>query len=117
MKKFQFTALIFTLFVAFFAVSCAGAKGEAEKTIDSYVELLKAKNFAKAWEMLSGRLALHSGLRDSYSATSAPTPALSGESAAARQKAGPSAMRSRSDSLRLSISSTRSSIVPAATKR
>ena len=52
MKKFQFTALIFTLFVAFFAVSCAGAKGEAEKTIDSYVELLKAKNFAKAWEML-----------------------------------------------------------------
>ena len=52
MKKFQFTALIFTLFVAFFAVSCAGSKGEAEKTIDSYVELLKAKNFAKAWEML-----------------------------------------------------------------
>ena len=52
MKKFQFTGLIFTLFLAFFAVSCAGTKGEAEKTIESYVELLKAKNFAKAWEML-----------------------------------------------------------------
>ncbi len=52
MKKVQFTGLIFTLFVAFFAVSCAGSKGEAEKTIESYVELLKAKNFAKAWEML-----------------------------------------------------------------
>ncbi len=52
MKKFQFTALIFTLFLAFFTVSCAGSKGEAEKTIESYVELLKAKNFAKAWEML-----------------------------------------------------------------
>ena len=52
MKKFQFTGLIFALFVAFFAVSCAGAKGEAEKTIESYVELLKAKNFARAWEML-----------------------------------------------------------------
>ena len=52
MKKFQFTGLILTLFAAFFAVSCAGAKGEAEKTIESYVELLKAKNFAKAWEML-----------------------------------------------------------------
>ena len=52
MKKFQFTALIFTVFIALFAVSCAGSKGEAEKTIESYVELLKAKNFAKAWEML-----------------------------------------------------------------
>jgi len=52
MKKFQFSALILAVFVAFFAVSCAGSKGEAEKTIDSYVELLKAKNFAKAWEML-----------------------------------------------------------------
>ena len=49
MKKFQFTGLIFTLFLAFFAVSCAGSKGEAEKTIESYVELLKAKNFARAW--------------------------------------------------------------------
>ena len=52
MKKFQFTGLILAVFVAFFAVSCAGSKGEAEKTIESYVELLKAKNFAKAWEML-----------------------------------------------------------------
>ncbi len=52
MKKFQFTGLILAVFAAFFAVSCAGSKGEAEKTIDSYVELLKAKNFARAWEML-----------------------------------------------------------------
>jgi hypothetical protein len=52
MKKFQFTGLILAVLAAFFAVSCAGSKGEAEKTIDSYVELLKAKNFARAWEML-----------------------------------------------------------------
>ena len=52
MKKFQFTSLVSVLFFAFFMVSCSASKGDAEKVIDSYVGLLKAKNFAQAWEML-----------------------------------------------------------------
>ena len=52
MKKISFTALLLVLIFSLFTTACTVTKSEAEKKVDKYVELLKAKNFAKAWEML-----------------------------------------------------------------
>lgn len=52
MKKFQLTGLIFVCLLAFFTVSCSSPKSEVEKTVDSYLALLKAKNLQGAWDML-----------------------------------------------------------------
>jgi len=52
MKRISFTALLLVLLFSFFSTSCSVTKSEAEKKVDKYVEFLKAKNFAKAWEML-----------------------------------------------------------------
>ncbi len=52
MRKF------FLVFVCLFCcfsltfVSCTRKKNEAEKTVESYFELLKQRNFAQAWDML-----------------------------------------------------------------
>lgn len=52
MKKISLTALFIVLMFSIFSTSCTVTKSDAEKKVDKYVEYLKAKNFAKAWEML-----------------------------------------------------------------
>jgi hypothetical protein len=52
MKK---SFLILVCLVSFFfiaSIGCTKKKNEAEKTVDTYFELIKQKNFAKAWDML-----------------------------------------------------------------
>ena len=52
MKRFSlFTFTVFCL-VSLFSTGCSTSKGEAEKTVDSFMDLVKKKNFAMAWEMI-----------------------------------------------------------------
>ena len=51
MKKFSLVLACFTCFIALFFTGCT-KKNEAEKAVEGYFELLKQKNFAKAWDML-----------------------------------------------------------------
>jgi hypothetical protein len=52
MKRFSlFTFTVFCL-VSLFSAGCSTSKGEAEKTVDSFMDLVKKKNFAMAWEMI-----------------------------------------------------------------
>jgi hypothetical protein len=39
-------------FLTLVLVSCSSSKSDAEKTLDTYFNLLKSKNFARAWDML-----------------------------------------------------------------
>jgi hypothetical protein len=52
MKRFSFVTLIALFFLSIVSVSCSSSKGEAEKTVDSFMEFVKQKNFAMAWDML-----------------------------------------------------------------
>ncbi|HSW60358.1 MAG TPA: hypothetical protein VLJ60_06130 [bacterium] len=52
MKRFSFVTLIALFFLSIVSVSCSSGKGEAEKTVDSFMEFVKQKNFAMAWDML-----------------------------------------------------------------
>jgi len=52
MKKISLTALFIVLLFSIFSTSCSVVKSDAEKKVDKYVEYLKIRNFAKAWEML-----------------------------------------------------------------
>ena len=49
LSLFTFTVFCFALLLC---PACSTSKGEAEKTVDSFMELVKAKNFAMAWDML-----------------------------------------------------------------
>lgn len=52
MKKNSIFTLIAVCFFSVVFVSCSTSKSEAEKTVDSFMELVKQKNFARAWDML-----------------------------------------------------------------
>lgn len=52
MKRFSVVTLFFLSFSALFFISCSTSKSEAEKSLDSYMELLKSKNYARAYDML-----------------------------------------------------------------
>ncbi|MGI6394617.1 MAG: hypothetical protein ACOX2F_07840 [bacterium] len=50
----RFSLIVFSFFLLFsaFSVSCSTSKGDAEKTVDRFIDLVKQKNFAVAWDML-----------------------------------------------------------------
>lgn len=52
MKRFSLVLLCLVLLLSLIPIGCTKKKTEAEKTVESYFELLKQKNYAKAWEML-----------------------------------------------------------------
>jgi len=52
MKKFSLVIFITVCFFSTVFVSCTATKSEAEKTVDSFMELVKQKNFGRAWDML-----------------------------------------------------------------
>lgn len=52
MKKINLFCLGLAAFLALVLVSCSSSKSDAEKTLDTYFNLLKSKNFARAWDML-----------------------------------------------------------------
>jgi len=52
MKRFSIVTLIAVCFLSIVFVSCAATKSDAEKTVDSFMELAKQKNFARAWDMI-----------------------------------------------------------------
>ena len=48
MKKINLFCLGLAAFLALVLVSCSSSKSDAEKTLDTYFNLLKSKNFARA---------------------------------------------------------------------
>ena len=52
MKKLNLFCLGLTALLALLFVSCSSSKSDAEKTLYTYFNLLKSKNFARAWDML-----------------------------------------------------------------
>lgn len=52
MKRFSLVTLIIVCFLSIVSVSCSTNKSEAETAVDSFMQLLKDKNFARAWDML-----------------------------------------------------------------
>lgn len=52
MKKINLFCLGLAAFLTLVLVSCSSSKSDAEKTLDTYFNLLKSKNFARAWDML-----------------------------------------------------------------
>jgi hypothetical protein len=52
MKKFSLVIFIMVCFFSTVFVSCTATKSDAEKTVDSFMELVKQKNFGRAWDML-----------------------------------------------------------------
>ncbi|HNW81893.1 MAG TPA: hypothetical protein PKG52_03280 [bacterium] len=52
MKRFSIVTTIFALLFSTVLVSCSSNKSEAEKTVDTFLDLLKQKNFARAWDMV-----------------------------------------------------------------
>lgn len=51
MKKLNLFCLALAVLALVF-VGCSSSKSDAEKTLDTYFNLLKSKNFARAWDML-----------------------------------------------------------------
>ncbi len=52
MKKFSLILVCFACFFSFISIGCTRKKNEAEQAVETYFELLKQRNFAKAWDML-----------------------------------------------------------------
>ena len=52
MKRFSIVTTIFVLLFSTVLISCSSNKSEAEKTVDTFLDLLKQKNFARAWDMV-----------------------------------------------------------------
>lgn len=52
MKRFSLFTFTVFCFALLLCPACSTSKGEAEKTVDSFMDLVKQKNFAMAWELL-----------------------------------------------------------------
>lgn len=52
MKRFSVVTSIFICIFSVFLISCSSSKSEAEKTVDTFMDLIKQKNFARAWDMV-----------------------------------------------------------------
>lgn len=52
MRRFSIIFTVFVMAFCAFMISCSSGKSGAEKTLETYLDLLKQKNFARAWDMV-----------------------------------------------------------------